>query len=52
MTEPVRELILARAPAAAIQRSGAEQGMETLRDAGLRAILDGVTTVEEVMRLF
>jgi type IV pilus assembly protein PilB len=52
MTEPVRELILARAPAAAIQSVTAEQGLETLRAAGLRAILDGVTTVEEVMRLF
>ncbi|HZL47272.1 MAG TPA: GspE/PulE family protein [Opitutaceae bacterium] len=52
MTEPVRELVLAHAPAAAIQRSAAEQGMGTLRAAGLRAILDGLTTVEEVMRLF
>jgi type IV pilus assembly protein PilB len=52
MTEPLRELILARASAADIQRAAAEQGMETMRAAGLRAILDGITTVEEVMRLF
>jgi type IV pilus assembly protein PilB len=52
MTESLRELILARAPAADIQRAAAEHGMETMRAAGLRAILEGVTTVEEVMRLF
>jgi type IV pilus assembly protein PilB len=52
ITEAVRELIMARAPAAVIQRTAAEQGMETLRDAGLHAITGGLTTVEEVMRLF
>ena len=52
MTEAVRELIMERAPAALIQRTATEQGMETLRDSGLRAIADGLTTAEEVMRLF
>jgi type IV pilus assembly protein PilB len=52
MTEPIRELILSRAPTAAIQRSASGAEMETLRAAGLRTILDGITTVEEVMRLF
>jgi type IV pilus assembly protein PilB len=52
MTEPLRERILAGVPAADLQRLAAEQGMQTLRAAGLGAILDGVTTVEEVMRLF
>jgi type IV pilus assembly protein PilB len=52
MTEPLRELITAAAPAAAMQRLAAEQGMQTLRAAGLGAILGGLTTAEEVMRLF
>jgi len=52
MTEPLRELVLAGAPAADLQRLAVQQGMGTLRAAGLGAILDGVTTVEEVMRLF
>ncbi len=52
MTEPLRELIVAGAPAAALQRLAAAQGMQTLRSAGLGAILDGLTTAEEVMRLF
>jgi type IV pilus assembly protein PilB len=49
ITEPVRELIVARAPAEAIQRLAIG---ETLRAAGLRAILEGLTTVEEVTKLF
>ena len=52
MTEPIRELVMAGAPAAAIQRSAVEQGMEPLRAAGLRAVFDGLTTADEVMRLF
>lgn len=52
ITEPMRELILARAPAAEMQRLAAQQGMETLRAAGLRCIFGGLTTVDEVVRLF
>ena len=52
MTEPIRALVLERAPASAIQRLAAEQGMETLRSAGLRAVFDGCTTIEEFMRHF
>jgi type IV pilus assembly protein PilB len=52
ITEEVRELIVERAPAATIQRVATEHGMESLRAAGLRAIIEGLTTVEEVMRLF
>jgi type IV pilus assembly protein PilB len=52
ITEPVRELIVERAPEEAILRQAAEQGMETLRAAGLRAIVEGLTTVEEVAKLF
>jgi len=37
-------------PAATIRRLAAEQGMETLRSAGLRAIFSGCTTAEEFMR--
>lgn len=52
VTEPVRELIAARAPEEAILRQATEQGMETLRAAGVRAIVEGLTTVEEVTKLF
>jgi type IV pilus assembly protein PilB len=52
VTESIRALILERAPAAAIQRLAARQGMEPLRTAGLRAVFDGSTTVSEFMRYF
>ena len=50
MDETLRELVLSRAPAAAIQQRAVAGGMETLRAAGLRAVLDGLTTLEEVRR--
>ena len=50
VTETIRELIAQRAPATLIRRKAVEQGMRTLRDDGLRAVLDGETTVEEVAR--
>ncbi len=52
ITGRIRELILARAPAAAVAQAGVEQGVRTLRASGMRAVRDGLTTVEEVMRLF
>jgi type IV pilus assembly protein PilB len=50
MDEAIRELVLQRAPAPAIQRLAVASGMETLRAAGLRAVFDGLTTLEEVRR--
>jgi type IV pilus assembly protein PilB len=50
MSESLRELVLQRAPAPAIQRLAVASGMETLRAAGLRAVFDGLTTLEEVRR--
>ena len=34
----------------AIRSAAKESGMRTLRDSGLLAIFDGITTVEEVLR--
>jgi len=39
-----------RAPTLEIRRKAIEQGMRTLRDDGLRAIFDGHTSVEEVIK--
>jgi len=50
MDEAIRELVLQRAPAPAIQRLAVASGMETLRAAGLRVVFDGLTTLEEVRR--
>ncbi|MEY3162090.1 MAG: hypothetical protein RIT25_2081, partial [Planctomycetota bacterium] len=46
----IRELILQGASTSALARAALERGMSTLRDAGLKAVFAGATTVEEVIR--
>jgi len=48
--EPIRQLINERAPSVVIRQKGIELGMTTLRQDGIRNILDGQTTVEEVLK--
>jgi type IV pilus assembly protein PilB len=50
VTDAIRELINRRAPTLAIRQKALEQGMRSLRDDGLRAIFDGNTTIEEVLK--
>ncbi|MCB1105130.1 MAG: type II secretion system ATPase GspE [Cephaloticoccus sp.] len=50
MNEPIRELVLNRAPGMSLRQTAIRQGMRTLRDDGLRAVLDGETTIEEVLK--
>ncbi|MEO5961741.1 MAG: ATPase, T2SS/T4P/T4SS family, partial [Opitutaceae bacterium] len=50
VSDPVRDLISQRAPTLMIRQKAIEQGMRTLRDDGLRAIFDGHTSVEEVIK--
>jgi len=46
----LRELLAGDASAAAIRRAAQEEGLPTLREAGLRKALEGLTTVDEVLR--
>jgi type IV pilus assembly protein PilB len=50
MSEALRDLVTQRAPTLVIRQKAIEQGMRTLRDDGLRAIFDGNTSIEEVLR--
>ncbi|HEY0256389.1 MAG TPA: ATPase, T2SS/T4P/T4SS family, partial [Candidatus Methylacidiphilales bacterium] len=50
ISEPIRELITARAPSVVIRQKAIELGMSTLRADGLRSIFDGETTIEEVLK--
>ena len=50
VTDPIRELIIDRAPAVVIKQKAIELGMTTLREDGLRAIYEGRTTIEEVLK--
>jgi type IV pilus assembly protein PilB len=51
VTREMRDLILANAPATELCKVAREQGMRTLREAGLAKVVEGVTTVEEVLRV-
>src|SRR5438309_10716322 len=46
-----RDLILPNAPSSEIREVAESQGMKTLRQAGLLKVIDGTTTVEEVLRV-
>lgn len=50
ITDPIRELITARAPTVVIKQKAIELGMNTLREDGLRNIYLGGTTIEEVLK--
>ena len=47
--DAVGALILKNADAQTIKRAAIAQGMDTLRDDGARKVLEGLTTVEEVL---
>ena len=51
VTEAVESMIIGRRPTADIRHLAIEQGMHTLREDGFRNVLNGVTTLEEVMRV-
>jgi len=50
MSEALREMIIAGASSDALRDQARREGMRTLRESGLLAIFDGITTVEEVIR--
>jgi len=50
ISDALREMINHRAPTLAIKQKALEQGMRSLRDDGLRAIFDGNSTIEEVLK--
>ena len=51
VTNEMRELIIRRASAAEIKELAIKQGMHTLRQEGIDKILEGTTSVEEVLRV-
>jgi type IV pilus assembly protein PilB len=50
VNDPLRELITRKSPTLVLKQKSIEFGMRTLRDDGLRAIFDGQTTIEEVLK--
>ncbi len=51
MTDPVRKLIMTHEEAGAIQKLAVAEGMQTLYENGLAKVVQGITTLEEVMRV-
>jgi type IV pilus assembly protein PilB len=50
VSEPVRELINERQPTLIIRERARALGMRTMREDGVRNVLDGYTTVDEILR--
>jgi type II secretion system protein E len=51
MSEPIRELVLQRAPANQIKKQAISEGMHTLRQDGWEKVKRGLTTPAEVLRV-
>jgi type IV pilus assembly protein PilB len=50
MSETLKDMVLTGASAIEIREQGQKEGMITLRRSGCRKVLDGVTTIEEIIR--
>ena len=50
INDPIRVLINEKKPSIVLRDKATEMGMRTLREDGIRCILDGYTTVEEVLK--
>jgi type IV pilus assembly protein PilB len=51
ISEEIRDGILKNAPTAELRAMAQSQGMKSLRQAGLMKVIEGTTTVEEVLRV-
>ncbi|MDI6728317.1 MAG: type IV-A pilus assembly ATPase PilB [Thermodesulfovibrionales bacterium] len=49
--DELKEMILQGAPAADIKKEAIRLGMSTLRQSGLKKVINGITTVEEILRV-
>ena len=50
MTEAIKELVLQGASAIDIKREAIRSGMKTLRQSGIARMIEGITTLEEVLK--
>ena len=51
MTDPLRKLIMAHEDAGVIQKLAMAEGMATMYEDGLLKVIQGSTTLEEVLRV-
>ena len=50
MSDALRELVLNGAPATELRRVAMSEGMSTLRQSGLKKVVEGLSSMEEVVR--
>jgi type II secretory ATPase GspE/PulE/Tfp pilus assembly ATPase PilB-like protein len=51
VTEKITKLILSRSAASEIEKQAREEGMITLKQDGYLKVLEGITSIEEVLRV-
>jgi len=51
MSDPIKRMILDKTSTLEIREQALQEGMQTMQQAGLRKVMDGTTTPEEVMRV-
>ena len=51
MTDALRSLIMRHATASELRATAISEGMETMYENGLKKAVEGVTTIEEVLRV-
>ncbi len=51
MTSDLKDLVTQRASGDVVKRKAREEGMHTLRESAVRKLCDGITSVEEVLRV-
>jgi len=51
MTDPIREMIIARRPGSEIRRQAEKEGLNSLRESALKKVYAGVTTLHEINRV-
>ncbi|GIW71541.1 MAG: type II secretion system protein GspE [Planctomycetota bacterium] len=51
ITDAIRQHVIAHDSASVIKQTAIEQGLRTLRMDGIRKVLEGLTTIEEVLRV-
>ena len=51
VSDGISKLILERSPASVIEKKAREEGMVTLKQDGYLKVLDGLTTIEEILRV-
>jgi len=51
LDEEIRSLIISKASSNVIKDAAIKKGMKTLKDSGLEKVMQGITTIEEVLRV-